>query len=106
MNNIIKGVFVIGLGVVAGIVASKLIDDKSKKDELNIDGIPEEIMEQLDDDTISDLKNIQNNIKKECRKTVIFNTIIDGVIKIGIPLVIFRLIAIKQRRIMNVTSEV
>ena len=63
-------------------------------------------MEQLDDDTISDLKNIQNNIKKECRKTVIFNTIIDGVIKIGIPLVIFRLIAIKQRRIMNVTSEV
>ena len=106
MNNIIKGVFVIGLGVVTGIVTSKLIDNKSKKDELNIDGIPEEIMEQLDDDTISDLKNIQRNIKKECRKTVIFNTIIDGVIKIGIPLVIFRLIAIKQRRIMNVTSEV
>lgn len=106
MNNIIKGVFVIGLGVVTGIVTSKLIDNKSKKDELNIDGIPEEIMEQLDDDTISDLKNIQRNIKKECRKTVIFNTIIDGVIKIGIPLVIFRLIAIKQRRIMNATSEV
>ena len=106
MENFIKGVLIIGLGVVTGIVASKLIEKKSKKDELNVDGIPEEIMEQLDDDTISDLKNIQNNIKKECRKTVIFNTIIDGIIKIGIPLVIFRLIAIKQRRIMSIASEV
>lgn len=107
MINILKGVAVVGAGMLIGMTISKLTDAKKTEEEkIDMEEIPEEIMEELDEESITKLKEMKRTIKKECRKNVIFNTILDGIIKIGLPLIIFRLITIRQKRISKLTMGV
>lgn len=107
MINILKGVAVIGVGMLVGVAIGKLTDEKKTEEEkIDMEEIPEEIMNELDEESIQKLKEMKRIIKKECRKNVIFNTILDGIIKIGLPLIIFRLIMIRQKQISKSTMGV
>lgn len=101
MFNVLQDFAVVGIGVLIGIAACKIADKKTDEEKIEMEEIPEEIMDELDDESIAKLKEIKMNIKKECRKKIIFNTFIDGFIKIGIPLTILRLVCGKGKRLVQ-----
>ena len=99
MINLIKGAVVIGVGLVLGAVIVKAIH-KAKEDNDNEQN-DVTIEEYLDEETLKQI----NQIKKECRKTIIRNTILKLFLTIGIPMMMTRAIKMQQNERLVVTHD-
>lgn len=99
MTNLIKGTIVIGVGLVFGVAMVKAIR-KAKEDNDNEQN-DVTIEECLDEETLKQI----NQIKKECRKTIIRNTILKLFLTIGIPMMITRAIKMQQNERSVVTHD-
>lgn len=99
MTNLIKGAVVIGVGLAFGAVIVKAIR-KAKEDNDNEQN-DVTIEECLDEETLKQI----NQIKKECRKTIIRNTILKLFLTIGIPMMITRAIKMQQNERSVVTHD-
>lgn len=99
MTNLIKGTIVIGVGLVFGVAMVKAIR-KAKEDNDNEQN-DVTIEECLDEETLKQI----NQIKKECRKTIIRNTILKLFLTIGIPMMITRAIKMQQNERLVVTHD-
>ena len=99
MINLIKGTIVIGVGLVFGVAMVKAIR-KAKEDNDNEQN-DVTIEECLDEETLKQI----NQIKKECRKTIIRNTILKLFLTIGIPMMITRAIKMQQNERSVVTHD-
>lgn len=99
MINLIKGAVVIGVGLAFGAVIVKAIH-KAKEDNDNEQN-DVTIEECLDEETLEQI----NQIKKECRKTIIRNTILKLFLTIGIPMMITRAMKMQQNERSVVTHD-
>lgn len=99
MINLLKGAVVIGVGLVFGVAMVKAIR-KAKEDNDNEQN-DVTIEEYLDEETLKQI----NQIKKECRKTIIRNTILKLFLNIGIPMMITRAIKMQQNERLVVTHD-
>lgn len=99
MINLLKGTIVIGVGLVFGVAMVKAIR-KAKEDNDNEQN-DVTIEECLDEETLKQI----NQIKKECRKTIIRNTILKLFLTIGIPMMITRAMKMQQNERSVVTHD-
>lgn len=99
MTNLIKGTIVIGVGLVFGVAMVKAI--RKAKEDNNNEQNDVTIEECLDEETLKQI----NQIKKECRKTIIRNTILKLFLTIGLPMMITRAIKKQQNERLVVSHD-